>query len=872
MPLVSIRKRNGQLVPFDAEKIRQAIHKAVINEQIGDDALVDATTAEVVTELESRYGGDIADGMATVEGIQDLVEHSLMRQGQYELAKRYILFRREQERKREREQYEYLEKFRNHTLQVTKSDGSQEAFDIKKVRRTYDLAADGDLKEFCPFKELESQIQNSVVDGMKTHEITGTLVKACIDLISVENIKWQVLAGRIKMMEVYKRASRNRKTAIDALYTPESYIRHCHEYVDTGLYFSEFFQHYDDADLRQASLRMKQERDFEYAYTTVTMLNKRYLLNPNKVTKELPQEMYMTVALFLAVPEPKETRLAYALDLYDAISGQEISLPTPTLMNARTNFYQLSSCFKISVGDDLRAIYHGVENMAQISKLGGGIGVYLGNVRSKGGSIRQHKGVAGGVTPWTKVINDTAVAVNQLGARAGAISVTLDVFHRDIYDFLDLQTETGDIRRKAFDVFPAIAVPDLFMKRCHEGGKWTLFDPAEIVKATGKKLQDHFGDAFEAFYEECEANPKLELKVVIEAKDLFKKFLKTAIETGMPYVFFRDTVNALNPNKHAGNVYSTQLCTEICQNMSPTEFVSETIENGEVVLRYKPGDLVVCNLASVNVAKVHTPEAIARVFPLAMRALDNVITLNYYPIEEARRTSVRYRSVGLGFLGLAEYLAVNKLAYDAPEARAHVDALFEKYALATLQSSNQLAAERGTYDLYQGSEWSKGILFGRDEKWYASNAQDPAAWKKLIADIRAKGVRFAYHLAPAPNTSTALVVGTTAALLPIYKKYFVENNMVAPSVMVAPNLSKENFWFYKEYVNMDMRDVIDMMAVVYKWIDQSASFEWMINPARVSPQEVYEYYFRAWKAGIKTVYYVRSMSGEVSDSCVSCSG
>lgn len=872
MPIVSIRKRSGQLVPFNAEKIRIAIQKAVRNEQIGDDALVESTTAEVVAALEARFGGQVSDSIPTVENTQDLVEQSFMKQGQFELAKRYILFRKEREREREREQYEYLEKFRNQTLKVAKADGTTEAFDIKKVRKTYDLAADGDLKDLCPFKTLEAQIVNSVVDGMKTSDVTGVMVKACIDLITVDNIHWQLLAGRIKLMEVYKRASRNRKTPIAKLYSAESYVKHCHEYVESGLYFADFLKIYSDADLTAAAKRMKPERDFSYAYTTVTMLNKRYLLNPNKVTKELPQEMYLTVALFLAQCEKPETRLAYALDLYDAISTQEISLPTPTLMNARTNFYQLSSCFKISVGDDLRAIYHGVENMAQISKLGGGIGVYLGNVRSKGGSIRQHKGVAGGVTPWTKVINDTAVAVNQLGARAGAISVTLDVFHRDIYDFLDLQTETGDIRRKAFDVFPAISVPDIFMKRAQEGGKWTMFDPAEIAKVTGKKLQDHFGDAFEAFYEECENNPKLELKVTVEAKDLFKKFLKTAIETGMPYVFFRDTVNNLNPNKHAGHVYSTQLCTEICQNMSPTTFESETIEDGKVVIRYNPGDLVVCNLASVNVAKVNTPEAIDRVFPLAMRALDNVITLNYYPIEEARRTAMRYRSVGLGFLGLAEYLAVNKMAYDTPEARAHVDALFEKYALATLRSSNELAAERGTYELYPGSEWSKGVLFGRDEKWYAANAKDPAAWAKLIKDIKAKGVRFAYHLAPAPNTSTALVVGTTAALLPIYKKYFVENNMVAPSVMVAPNLSKENFWFYKEYVNMDMRDVIDMMAVVYKWIDQSASFEWMINPARVSPAEVYEYYFRAWKAGIKTVYYVRSMSGEVTDGCVSCSG
>lgn len=285
--------------------------------------------------------------------------------------------------------------------------------------------------------------------------------------------------------------------------------------------------------------------------------------------------------------------------------------------------------------------------MAQISKFGGGVGVYLGNIRSSGASIRGIHGASGGVNPWIKVINDTAIAVNQLGARMGSISVTLDIWHRDIYDFLDLQTETGDIRAKAFDVFPAISVPDLFMKRVQENGTWTLFDPHEVRKVFGRAIQDTFNEEFEAFYMELEASDKLRLKQVINAKDLFKKFLKTTVETGMPYVFYRDTVNKLNPNKHAGNIYSTQLCTEICQNTSATKFVEETIEDGQIVIKYNPGDLVVCNLASINVAKVYDDVTMSETLPVVMRILDNVITLNFYPIEEAKRTAMRYRSVGL---------------------------------------------------------------------------------------------------------------------------------------------------------------------------------------------------------------------------------
>ncbi len=388
----------------------------------------------------------------------------------------------------------------------------------------------------------------------------------------------------------------------------------------------------------------------------------------------------------------------------------------------------------------------------------------------------------------------------------------------------------------------------------------------------GKNLQDHFNEDFEEFYAACEADTRLELRKTLKAKELFKKFLKTTVETGMPYVFFRDTVNRLNPNSHEGKIYSTQLCTEICQNTSPARFVEETIEDGQIVLRYEPGDLVVCNLASINVAAVNDEETIKTVFPVVMRVLDNVITLNYYPVKEAERTAMRYRSVGLGYLGLAEYLAVRKMAYDSEEARADVDRLFERYAYHTYRASVDLAKERGHYELFPGSEYSKGILLGRDAKWYEENTPHGDDWKTLLAEMQEHGVRFAYHTAPAPNTSTAGIVGTTAALHPIYKRYFIETNLSAPTIRVAPKLTKENFWFYKEYINMDMADVISMIAVVYKWVDQSISFEWMIDPSRVSPATLYNYYVKAWGDGIKTVYYVRSLSGEVKDDCVSCSG
>lgn len=871
MTVEKIRRRDGEIIPFDRSRIERAIELACDAIGMTDKSFIPAVTDEVVKDLNNIYGEIFVNRVPTVEDIQDIVERELVKANYFDLAKSYIIYREERRKERAERHERLVREFEEKTLKVTKADGSKERFDVNKLRVVFDRASKG-FEETCHFEDLMDSFKKNLVDDIKTSDIEALLVKTCVDLVTVENIAWQNIAARILLGGLYKKAIKNRGIDQKDIYSAAAYKAHFDDYIAKGLYYKEFYDYYTEADILEAGRHLSKETDESYEYTTIVSFIKRYLLNPNKIVRELPQEMYMSVALFLAVPEKKENRLALALKIYEHCSKQRISLPTPTLLNARTNYHQLSSCFKINVDDDLRGIYHAVENMAQISKFGGGVGVYLGNIRARGSAIRGVKGMSGGVNPWIKVINDTAIAVNQLGSRLGAISVTLDIWHLDIYDFLDLQTETGDIRSKAFDIFPAVSIPDLFMKRLQADESWTLFDPHEVKSLYGKSLQDNFGEEFEAFYLELEQDERLTMKKSVNAKEIFKKFLKTTVETGMPYVFFRDTVNRLNPNKHAGNIYSTQLCTEICQNTSSSKFVEETIEDGKIVLRYEPGDLVVCNLASVNVATVHEPKVIADVFPVLMRILDNVITLNYYPIQEAKRTSERYRSVGVGYLGLAEYLATRKIAYDTEEARQETDRLFERYAYHTYRASIDLAKERGTYELYPGSEYSKGILLGRNLAWYEKNTAFATEWRTLFADMKTHGVRFAYHTAPAPNTSTAGVVGTTAALLPIYKRYFVETNLSAPTIRVAPKLSKDNFWFYKEYIHMDMADVISLIAVVYKWVDQSISFEWMIDPSKVSPAQLYGYYVQAWEKEIKTVYYVRSLSGEVKDGCVSCSG
>ena len=902
---------------FDIVKLRTSILKAY------EASNQSPTKIEEIMEiLKNEINNLLEDDVITSKQIWDLVEKTLSDVWDFEVAKTFILYRA----KVHQLENEPDKKF---NITIVKHNWENEKFSLRKLRKTFNRVSKW-IPE-CSFDEFKQEVRKYLIDNLTTSQLAKLLVKSAIDKININNISWQKIAWRLFLIDLYKQASRNLNKKIEDLYLPENYLELFNLYLKEGLYYKHFKKFYTDEDILLAWKKIVKNRDFDYGYTTVLMYNKRYLLNPNKVVRELPQQMYMSAALFLAIPEwldklkiekrkydkqgqikdkelldlinkisekdwkiinddnkhlddilnlsedilkhpwLRKQRLQIAFEIYEYTSTWKISLPTPTLMNARTNKHQLSSCFKFNIDDDLRWIYHTIENMAQISKFGGGIGSYLGHIRAKWASIRGYKWASWWVLPWIKVMNDTAIAVNQLGARAGAISVTIDMWHLDILDFLEMQTETWDIRRKAFDVFPAVSIPDLFMKRVINDEDWTLFDPKELRDVLWTRIEDYYWEEFEKIYLEAEKNENIQLKQVVKAKDLFKQFLRTVVETWMPYVFFRDTANKYNPNKHEGMVYSTQLCTEIIQNTKEPKFVEETDENWLVNIKYKAGETVVCNLASINVAKVNPfTKDMEQVHNIAMRILDNVITMNFYPVLETKLTAMKYRAVWLWYMGLAEYLATQaKLRYDSQEAIEHVDKLFEQYAYFTLKASVNLAKERGKYSLFNWSDWSKWVLWWKDKKWFVENSDYANDWLALIEDVKKFWTRFSYHQAPAPNTSTALVVGTTAWLLPVYKKYFVETNSTAPTVNVAPNLSKENFWFYKEYVHMNMMDVINVIAAIQKWIDQSISFEWIINPMEVSPRDLFMYYVKAWENWIKTVYYVRSMSLEV-EKCESC--
>jgi ribonucleoside-diphosphate reductase alpha chain len=746
-------------------------------------------------------------------------------------------------------------------MKVQKSDWSFQDFDWKKIETFYKRVNSG-LNTKCPYRDLEQNLKNYIVDWIKTEDINKMIIKSAIDLISPKNISWQNIAGRFMMKNLYKRWSRTTWIPSSNPYKKEYLLQLIKDYTKEWLYNKRILEEYTEEEILELWEYINPDYDMDYVSGTVLMYDKRYLINNNWKIRELPQHLYLVNALFLGLPE-KDNRIDFVKKLYDLTATWKISLPTPTLLNARTPNSQLSSCFILTPADDLRSIYHNIEEMAQISKNWGWIGVYLWNIRAKGSIIKGVYWLSWGVNPWIKVINDTAVAVNQMGKRAWAISVTLDVFHKDIYHFLDLQTETWDIRSKSFDVFPSVSFPDLFFKRVEEDKDWSLFCPKEVEDIYWFRLQDKFGEEFISSYEELEKSDKLKIKDTVKARDLFKVYLKAVVETWMPYAFYRDTVNRLNPNKHSWNVYCSNLCCEIAQNQSENTFIAEEEKDWIISTKFQSWDTVVCNLTSINLAKVNTDEHFKEVIPVALRCLDNTIELNAYPNKETEISSKKYRPVWLWTLWLAQYLAEKKVMYWTEESVKVVWELYKSLSYHTLKSSVDLAEERGSYPACEWSEYSKGIAFWKD---IVSLYGDKELWRRM----RLYWTRFGYHLAPAPNTSTALVVWTTAWVVPVYKKYFVETNQIAPTVNVAPNLSEDNFWFYPEYVNMELWGVIDVVAEIQKWIDQSISFEWLINPQKTSPKDLYNYYLKAWKDWLKTVYYVRSQSLSV-DNCESCS-
>lgn len=634
-------------------------------------------------------------------------------------------------------------------------------------------------------------------------------------------------------------------------------------------------------DLIDHLMKDAHQKDCLFSYAGMNLLCNRYLVrnHENKII-EMPQDMFLIVAALIA--RKSKDFLNKIQSFYKHISDLRISLATPILLNLRRPNPNLSSCFIGAIDDSLDGIYYSLDQLAQISKRAGGCGVNLTRIRSKGSYIQGYKGVSSGVIPWLKLINDTSIAVNQLGSRSGAITAALDIWHLDIHDFLDCQTENGDLRRKCYDIFPQVVVSDLFMERVEANTDWTLLDPKEVRDVYNVELAEVWGEGFNSLYPTLEKSEKLKLKKVVKARDLFKTLLKTAVETGLPYVFFKDTVNRLNPNKHEGMIGSGNLCQESWSNFKPTKVGKKEFSGDVIEQTNEPGQVHVCNLLSINLSTFRNDykmslTQIESTCNAAIEILDNMIDITEAPIPEANYHNNIYRIIGLGYMGLHDHLVDQKLTYK--KGIDYIDGLFRTFSYYAIKKSAELAIERGVYPKFPGSDWSKGIVLGKDKEYFRSldlNEKEKRDWINLLDQIQLTGIRNGSVFAIAPNTSTSLLANATASVLPSYKKFYIDKGSKGAIPVFPPHLDPKNFWYYQENINMNQQVVIDAIATIQKWVDQGISMELYLNLNHgIVARDVYELYRNAWKKGCKTVYYIRSVAlkdDKVKQGidCVSC--
>ena len=832
-----ITKRNGTEESYNREKIAVAIKKSFAS--TGRDA-VEETIREMVGKVETFVLADANN--RNVERIQDEVERCLMEHGFYAEAKNYILYR-----------WQRTERRKALNDIVTGTGKPLMAEMLKEIQEDFTG------KEYS-LSGLAKKFADICKPGMTPDERLSALIKAAVELTTQEAPDWEFIAARLLNFRLAeKRAAVSGK---QSFYEKLVYL------TEEGLYGSYILESYSREEIDEAAGFICPERDKLLNYSGLDLLARRYLIHTHSHEPlESVQEMYLGIALHLAMPE-KTNRMLWVRRFYDMLSRLEVTMATPTLSNARKPYHQLSSCFIDTVPDTLEGIYRSIDNFAMVSKFGGGMGMYFGKVRAAGGNIRGFKGVAGGVIRWMRLVNDTAVAVDQLGMRQGAVAVYLDVWHKDLPEFLQLRTNNGDDRMKAHDIFPAVCYPDLFWRMAKEdlNKPWHLFCPHEIMTLKGYCLEDYYGEEWEKRYLDCVNDPRLSRRT-ISIKDIVRLVLRSAVETGTPFTFNRDTVNRANPNAHRGMIYCSNLCTEIAQNMSAIEHLSTEIRTTDgdtvVVNNVKPGDFVVCNLASLSLG--HLPledetqmrEKVATV----VRALDNVIDLNFYPVPYAKITNRHYRSIGLGVSGYHHALAIRGIRWESDEHLAFMDKVFERINYAAIEASAELAREKGRYDYFEGSDWQTGDYFVK--RGYTSDR-----WKSLSAKVADCGMRNAYLLAVAPTSSTSIIAGTTAGTDPVMKRFFLEEKKGVMFPRVAPALSDKTFWTYKGAYLIDQTWSVRAAGVRQRHIDQAQSLNLYITND-YTMRQVLNLYTLAWECGVKTIYYVRSKSLEVEE-CESC--
>ena len=714
-------------------------------------------------------------------------------------------------------------------------------------------------------QSFEKYLDSIYSQGISSEKIQDILINYAVSMTSFEESDWTYLAGKLLMRKTQEGVFKNRGFSYGNFYETIKKM------VELGVYDSRL-KEYGEEEIRELEKEIDISRDMIYDYAGANMFVNRYLLKYDGKIFELPQEVFMCIAMLLAINE--EDRVLVAKNFYNALSLKKISLATPILANLRVPNGNLSSCFITAMDDNIESIFYNIDTIAKISKNGGGAGLNISRIRAKNSMVNGYHNASGGVIPWIKIINDTAVAVNQQGRRAGAVTVALDSWHLDIESFLELQTENGDQRGKAYDIYPQVVVSDLFMERVEKNLEWTLLDPYEIRMKYGIELCELYGEEFEKKYLEIEKDRDITLKKIVKARELFKEIMKTQIETGMPYIFFKDRANLMNHNSHVGMIGNGNLCMESFSNFSPSRDFKEDIDENSGVRKVNLGEVHTCNLVSLNLAEIER-EKLEKNVNIAVRILDNTIDLTKTPIKESDKHNRNYRAIGVGTMGLADYLAREYMIYE--ESILEIDELFEEIALYSLKSSALLAKERGSYPMFKGSQWDRGVFFQKDEKWYLENSKYSQKWKEVFELVKEYGIRNGELTAVAPNTSTSLLMGSTASVNPTFSRFYIEKNQKGAVPRVVKYL-KDRSWFYPEFKNVDPQTYVKIMGRIGKWTTQGVSMELIFDLNKnIRARDIYDTLMTAWKEGCKSVYYIRTIQKSTNimnekEECESCSG
>ncbi len=874
---LNVRKRDGRSAEFDMARIQKAI-EAAFRADAGvaeHDSTPHAMTQEVhrlTVAVTDRCFDLVAEGQhLEVEKIQDLVENELMKGIHFSVAKRYILYREERRKERALRGQNAPPQA---AILVAKRDGSRQPLDPAKIRRQLAYACLG-LEDRCSAEAIATETLKQLYDGVKAVEIEQAMIMAVKARIEREPA-YSFVAARLLLQKLYKEVL----PAGCFKDLPATHTTHFSAYVHEGIRVERLAPEMADFDLVALASALKLERDQQFAFLGLQTLYDRYLIHHNGRRMETPQYFFMRVAMGLALLEGDQ-KTKRAIEFYDVLSSFRFMSSTPTLFNAGTRHPQLSSCYLSTVMDDLDNIFKIVADDAKLSKWAGGLGNDWTNVRATGSRIKGTNGTSQGVIPFLKVANDTAVAVNQGGKRKGAMCAYLETWHLDVEDFLELRRNAGDERRRTHDMNTANWVPDLFMKRVQQDAMWTLFTPSETPD-----LHDLFGMAFEQRYAEYEAMAdRGEIKAFkkVPAKELWRKMLTMVFETGHPWITFKDPSNVRSPQDHCGVVQSSNLCTEILLNTSEEE-------------------TAVCNLGSINLP-AHTNDVgidealLSRTVRTAMRMLDNVIDINFYPIVEARTSNLRHRPVGLGVMGFQDALYKLRIPYASEAAIAFADRSMESVSYYAILGSSELAAERGAYSTYMGSKWQRGLLpidtvkhmeteRGLPVKMDRGTTKD---WSVVRAAIRKNGMRNSNCMAIAPTATISNIIGIGQSIEPTYKNLYAKSNLSGEfttiNTALVEDLKARGLWDDEmiddlkyfdgsiqqiERIPEDLRElyrtafevapnwVIDCASRRQKWIDMGQSLNLYL--AEPSGKKLSDMYMSAWEAGLKTTYYLRTLA------------